>query len=103
MPRPPTAHRHPHSNARQFDLFCDPPYAAAQTPQWQALPAETRHTLTRLMVRLIFGYADDDLAREAARHEINILAAVDRTDARICRDRAAAIGTPRTTIYDKVL
>ena len=29
MPRPPTAHRHPHSNARQFDLFCDPPYAAA--------------------------------------------------------------------------
>jgi len=38
--RPPTAHRHPHSNARQFDLFCDPPTAAAQTPQWQALPAE---------------------------------------------------------------
>src|SRR5258706_9440996 len=29
MPRPPTTHRHPHSNARQFDLFCDPPYAAA--------------------------------------------------------------------------
>jgi hypothetical protein len=52
MPRPPTAHRHPHSDARQFDLFCDPPYAAAQTPQWQALPAETRHTLTKLMVRL---------------------------------------------------
>jgi hypothetical protein len=41
VPRPPTAHRHPHSNARQFDLFCDPPTAAAQTPQWQALPAET--------------------------------------------------------------
>jgi len=40
MPRPPTAHRHPHSNARQFDLFCHPPDAAAQTPQWQALPAE---------------------------------------------------------------
>ena len=51
MPRPPTAHRHPHSNARQFDLFCDPPDAAVQTPQWQALPAETRHTLTKLMVR----------------------------------------------------
>jgi 16S rRNA G966 N2-methylase RsmD len=31
MPRPPTAHRHPHSNARQFDLFCDPPYAAPTT------------------------------------------------------------------------
>src|SRR6202051_4322400 len=64
MPRPPTAHRHPHSNARQFDLFCDPPYAAAQPPQWQALPAETRHTLTKLMVRLIFGHAAGDLARE---------------------------------------
>jgi hypothetical protein len=59
MPRPPTAHRHPHSNPRQFDLFCDPTYAAAQTPQWQALPAETRHTLTKLMVRLIFGHADE--------------------------------------------
>jgi hypothetical protein len=41
MPRPPTAHHNP----RQFDLFGDPPYAAAPTPQWQALPAETRHTL----------------------------------------------------------
>src|ERR1700716_2126340 len=59
MPHPPTAHRHPHSNARQFDLFCAPPYAAAQTPQWRALPAETRHTLTKLMVRLIFGHADE--------------------------------------------
>jgi len=57
---PPTAHRNP----RQFDLFGDPPYAAAPTPQWQALPAETRHTLTKLMVRLIFGHADGDLARE---------------------------------------
>jgi 16S rRNA G966 N2-methylase RsmD len=72
MPRPPTAHRHPHSNARQFDLFCDPPYATAQTPQWQALPAETRHTLTKLMVRLIFGHADGDLAREREemRHDV---------------------------------
>ena len=64
MPRPPTAHRHPHSSARQIDLFGEPPYAAAQTPQWQALPAETRQTLTKLMVRLIFGHADRDLARE---------------------------------------
>src|ERR1700690_4345112 len=69
---PPTAHRHPHSNARQFDLFCEPPDAAAQTPQWQALPAETRHTLTKLMVRLIFGHADGDLARgrEEMRHDV---------------------------------
>jgi 16S rRNA G966 N2-methylase RsmD len=72
MPRPPTAHRHPHSNARQFDLFCDPPYAAAQTPQWQALPAETRQTLTKLLVRLIFGHADGDLVREREemRHDV---------------------------------
>jgi hypothetical protein len=72
MPRPPTAHRHPHSNARQFDLFCDRPCAAAQTPQWQALPAETRQTLTKLLVRLIFGHADDDLAREREemRHDV---------------------------------
>ena len=72
MPRPPTAHRHRHSNVRQFDLFCDPPDAAAQTPQWQALPTETRHTLTTLMVRLIFGHADDDLAREQEemRHDV---------------------------------
>ena len=41
-----------------------PPYAAAPPPQWQALPAETRHMLTKLMVRLIFGHADGDLARE---------------------------------------
>jgi hypothetical protein len=70
MPRQP--HRHPHSNARQFDLFCDPPYAAVQTPQWQALPAETRHTLTKLMARLIFGHADRDLAREREemRHDV---------------------------------
>ena len=72
MPRPPTAHRHPHSNAPQFDMFGDPPSAAAQTPQWQALPAETRHTLTKLMVRLIFGHADRDLAREREemRHDV---------------------------------
>jgi hypothetical protein len=49
-----------------------PPTAAAQTPQWQALPAETRHTLTKLMVRPIFGHADGDLARgrEEMRHDV---------------------------------
>ena len=52
--------------------YRSPPTAAAQTPQWQALPAETRHTLTKLMVRLIFGHADDDLAREREemRHDV---------------------------------
>ena len=39
---------------------------------WQALPAETRHTLTKLMVRLIFSHADRDLAREREemRHDV---------------------------------
>ena len=46
-------------------------YVAAQTPQWQALPAETRHTLTKLMVRLILGHADGDLRqREEMRHDV---------------------------------
>jgi hypothetical protein len=72
MPRPPTAHSNPPSNPGQFDLFYDPTYAAAQPPQWQALPAETRHTLTKLMVRPIFGHADGDLAqeREEMRHDV---------------------------------
>jgi hypothetical protein len=36
------------------------------------LPAETRHTLTKLMVRLIFGRADGDLdrEREEMRHDV---------------------------------
>jgi hypothetical protein len=36
------------------------------------LPAETRQTLTKLMVRLIFGHADCALAREREemRHDV---------------------------------
>ena len=72
MPHAPTAHRHPHSNARQFELFGEAPSAAAQTPPWQALPAETRQTLTKLVVRMIFGHADRALAREheEMRHDV---------------------------------
>ena len=64
MPRQPARH--------QLDLFSSPNDTIKQTPQWQALPAETRHTLTKLMVRLIFGHADRDLAREreAMRHDV---------------------------------
>jgi hypothetical protein len=57
----------------QFDLFSNPhDVEAAQTPQWPALPAETRRTLTKLMVRLILDHADSDLAREweEARHDV---------------------------------
>ncbi|MER8550506.1 hypothetical protein NKH41_33670, partial [Mesorhizobium sp. M1169] len=46
MPRQPTTY--------QFDLFSNPHDAeTAQMPPWQALPEETRLTLTKLMVRLI--------------------------------------------------
>ena len=65
MPRQPKTY--------QFDLFSNPhDVETRQTPQWQALPAETRHTLTKLMVRLIFGHADGDLAREREemRHDV---------------------------------
>ena len=57
----------------QFDLFSDPhAVEAAQTPQWQALPDETRQALTKLMVRLILDHVDGDLApeREETRHDV---------------------------------
>lgn len=52
----------------QFDLFSNPhDVETRRTPQWQTLPAETRRTLTKLMVRLILDHADGDLARERQR------------------------------------
>jgi hypothetical protein len=65
MPRQPTTY--------QFDLFSNPHDAeTAQTPQWQALPIETRHALTKLMVRLILDHADGDRIpeREETRHDV---------------------------------
>ena len=65
MPRQPMAY--------QFDLFSNPNDAEiAQTPLWQALPEETRRTLTKLMVRLILDHADGDLVREREhlRHDV---------------------------------
>ena len=57
MPRPLTTY--------QFDLFSNPHDAeTAQMPQWQALPAETRRRLTRLMVRLILDHSDGEPAPE---------------------------------------
>jgi hypothetical protein len=40
-------------------------------PQWQALPAETRRRLTKLMVRLILDHADGERVpeREEMRHD----------------------------------
>ena len=46
-------------NPYQLDLFAGSHgVQIAQPPLWQALPAETRRVLTRLMVQLIFDYAD---------------------------------------------
>lgn len=64
MPRQPTTY--------QFDLFSKPNDAnTMQTPQWQALPAETRRSVTKLMVSLILGHADGEGAvqREGADHD----------------------------------
>jgi len=65
MPRPLTTY--------QFDLFSTPHDAGtAQIPQWQALPAETRRRLTRLMVRLILDHSDSEPApeREEMHHDV---------------------------------
>jgi hypothetical protein len=64
MPRPPPTY--------QFDLFSNQhDDATLQTPQWQALPAETRRSVTKLMVSLILDHADGERAvqREGADHD----------------------------------
>jgi hypothetical protein len=64
MPRRPTP--------RQFDLFSNQPAAKTpQVPPWQALPAETRRSVTKLMVNLILDHVDGGRAvqREDADHD----------------------------------
>ena len=56
----------------QFELFSNPlDVETTQTPQWPALPAETRRMLTTLMVRLILDHVDGERVpqREDARHD----------------------------------
>jgi hypothetical protein len=51
MPRQPTTY--------QFDLFSSQDDAkTVQTPQWKALPAQTRRSVTKLMVSLILDHID---------------------------------------------
>jgi hypothetical protein len=61
-------------NTDQLDLFAHPldPKAAGMLPPWQALPAEARLTLTRLMVRLILDHAAGDRApdQKEQRHDV---------------------------------
>ncbi|OBQ86562.1 hypothetical protein A9K71_17255 [Mesorhizobium sp. WSM3873] len=42
-----------------------------QTPQWQALPAKTRRSVTKLIVSLILDHVDGDRSpgREEVRHD----------------------------------
>jgi hypothetical protein len=55
MPRQPTTY--------QFDLFSKPNDAKTmQIPQWQTLPAETRRSVTKLMVSLILDHIDSERA-----------------------------------------
>ena len=64
MPRQPTTY--------QFDLFSKPnDVEMMQTPQWQALPAETRRSVTKLMVSLILDHVDGERAvqPEGADHD----------------------------------
>jgi hypothetical protein len=57
MPRRPTTY--------QLDLFSKARDSkAAQMPQWRGLPAETRRSLTRLMVHLLLGHVGGDRAPE---------------------------------------
>lgn len=58
--------------ARQLDLFSSPPTATTvETPHWQTLPAETRQSLTALMIRLILdgAEADRDSGMEGAHYD----------------------------------
>jgi hypothetical protein len=65
MPRKPTIY--------QFDLFSrlNDTDTMMETPQWQALPVETRRSVTKLMVRLILAHVGGDRAmqQEGADHD----------------------------------
>jgi hypothetical protein len=60
-------------NTDQLDLFAHPyDPKVAGIPPWQALPAEARLALTRLMARLILDHAVADRApaQKERRHDV---------------------------------
>ncbi len=61
MPRQPRPH--------QLDLFAKPNHATGQMPHWQTLPAETRRSVSKLMVSLILGHVDSAPGREEERDD----------------------------------
>lgn len=51
------------SKTMQLDLFsCPRDFAITKTPRWDTLPAQTRETLTSLIVRLLLEQIDDPVA-----------------------------------------
>ncbi|MEO4043413.1 hypothetical protein AAFN47_17585 [Hoeflea sp. CAU 1731] len=61
-----------HPTTCQFDLFSKPNDSGMmQTPQWQALPAEARRSVTKLIINLILDHIDSEHAvqREDADHD----------------------------------
>jgi hypothetical protein len=51
------------SKTLQLDLFsCPRDFEISKTPRWDTLPAQTRQTLTSLMVRLLLEHIDDPVA-----------------------------------------
>jgi hypothetical protein len=48
------------STTLQLDLFsCPRDSVTTQTPHWQTLPAQTRQTLTSLIVHLLLDHVED--------------------------------------------
>jgi len=55
------AHRDLQSKTHQFDVFALPASVGmASVPTWRTLPAATRQTLAKLMVRLILEHTHKD-------------------------------------------
>jgi hypothetical protein len=53
------------SKTLQLDLFsCPRDSGIAPTPRWDTLPAQTRQTLTSLIVRLLLDHVDDPVAEQ---------------------------------------
>ena len=51
------------SKTLQLDLFaCPRDSGITTTPRWDTLPAQTRQTLTSLIVRLLLNHVDDPVA-----------------------------------------
>lgn len=53
------------STTLQLDLFsCPPDSGITLAPRWHTLPAQTRQTLTSLIVRLLLDHVDDPVAEQ---------------------------------------